>query len=255
MNEVKREGNLFYEDLRIPCYYTDSSKYLKPASFMDMAQEIAIWAAQDLGFGYDDLQLSHTAWVLSRMHFHYIDPPRWRDHVRLNTWHKGSDGLFFLRDFRLDDASGNTIVTGTSSWLVMDVESRRLVRDPEIVAKFYYGTAGAGHAIEEPAPKVSMPRGVEPELIASHTVAYSDVDFLGHSNNARYMVWSMDCIPYAETSGRRVRDVYINFSKETVAGETVDLFRRCSRGDDGTVSYIIEGKVDGKTVFTARIDY
>ena len=41
----------------------------------------------------------------------------------------------------------------------------------------------------------------------------------------------------------------------SVAGETVDLFRHCSRGDDGTVSYIIEGKVDGKTVFTARIDY
>ena len=48
MSEVRREGYKFCQDICVPCYDTDASFYLKPASFMDMAQEIAYWAAQEL---------------------------------------------------------------------------------------------------------------------------------------------------------------------------------------------------------------
>ena len=75
----------------VPCYHTDASFYLKPAAFMDMAQEIAYWAAHELGFGYDDLHVHHTAWVLSRMHFHFEKLPKWRDDVSLYTWHNNTD--------------------------------------------------------------------------------------------------------------------------------------------------------------------
>ena len=101
MNEVYNEGYKYCQDMRIPCYDTDAAFCLKPASFMDMAQEIAYWAAQALGFGYDDLQQHQTAWVLSRMHIRFESLPKWRDAVVLKTWHKGADGLFFLRDFHL----------------------------------------------------------------------------------------------------------------------------------------------------------
>ena len=132
MSEVRREGNKFCQDICVPCYHTDASFYLKPAGFMDMAQEIAYWAAHELGFGYDDLHVHHTAWVLSRLHFHFEKLPMWRDEVRLYTWHKGADGLFYLRDFFLQDAAGNCLVTGTSSWVVIDEETRRLVRPEEL---------------------------------------------------------------------------------------------------------------------------
>ena len=79
MSEVRREGYKFCQDIRIPCYETDSAAFLKPASFMDRAQEIAYWAARELGFGYDQLHVHHTAWVLSRMHFHIEEAPKWGD--------------------------------------------------------------------------------------------------------------------------------------------------------------------------------
>ena len=62
--EVRQEGYRFFQDIIVPCYEVDSSHALRASSFMDMAQEIAYWAAQGLGFGYDDLQVHHTAWVL-----------------------------------------------------------------------------------------------------------------------------------------------------------------------------------------------
>ena len=250
MSEVRREGYKFCQDICVPCYDTDASFYLKPAAFMDMAQEIAYWAAQELGFGYDDLHVHHVAWVLSRMHFHFENPPKWRDNVTLYTWHKRADGLFYLRDFFLQDADGNRLVTCTSSWVVIDERTRRLVRPEELQDKL--STGDVDDAIAERAPKVAMPRGVEPEPAGEHTVVYSDVDIIGHTNNARYMVWAMDCIDYETVSGRRVRDAYINFNKETTPGTTVQLFRLKTE-EDGAPVWCVEGRVDGKSAFCVKL--
>ena len=251
MSEVRREGYKFCQDMCVPCYYTDASFYLKPAAFMDMAQEIAYWAAQELGFGYDDLHVHHTAWVLSRMHFHFGNLPKWRDHVTLYTWHKGADGLFYLRDFCLQDADGRRLVTGTSSWVVIDERTRRLVR-PEELQDLLGVDGDLEDAIPERAPKVTMPRGAEPEPAGEHTVAYSDVDIIGHTNNARYMVWAMDCIDYGTASTRRVRDVYINFNKETTPGTCVQLYRLRTE-EDGSPVWYVEGRVDGKSAFCVKL--
>ena len=251
MSEVRREGYKFCQDICVPCYHTDASCYLKPAAFMDMAQEIAYWAAEMLGFGYDALHVHHTAWVLSRMHLHFADLPKWRDPVTLYTWHKGPSGLFFLRDFCLQDPAGRRLVTGTSSWVVIDERTRRLVR-PEELDQLLSVVGKVDSAIDEEAPKVAMPRGAEPEPAGEHTVAFSDVDILGHTNNARYMVWAMDCLDYAVVSTRRVRDAYINFSKETTPATTVQLFRLQTE-EDGAPVFYVEGRVDGKTAFCVKL--
>ena len=250
MSEVRREGYKFCQDICVPCYDTDASFYLKPASFMDMAQEIAYWAAQELGFGYDDLHVHHVAWVLSRMHFHFENPPKWRDNVTLYTWHKGADGLFYLRDFFLQDADGHRLVTCTSSWVVIDERTRRLVRPEELQDKL--STGDVDDAIAERAPKVVMPRGAEPEPAGEHTVVYSDVDIIGHTNNARYMVWAMDSIDYETASACRVKDVYINFNKETTPGTSVQLYRLKTE-EDGALVWYVEGRVEGKSAFCVKM--
>ena len=254
MSEVRREGYRFCQDICVPCHGTDASFCLKPAAFMDVAQEIAYWAAQQLGFGYDDLHVHHVAWVLARMHFHFEDPPRWRDRVTLYTWHKGASGLFFLRDFQLCGPQGRTLVTATSSWVVIDERTRRMVRPEELDSLLDVEDGSVDSAIAEAAPKVAMPRGVEPESAGVHTVAYSDVDIIGHTNNARYMVWAMDCIDYGTASTRRVRDVYVNFNRETTPGTAVQLFRLRTE-EDGAPVWYVEGRVDGKSAFCVKMVY
>lgn len=255
MKGIYREKNKFYQDITVPCYDVDSSRYLKPASFMDMAQELAHWAAELLGAGFDVLARKKTAWVLSRMHIHFGDAPEWRDDIRLWTWHKGFDGLFFLRDFSLRDESGRERVTATSSWLIIDTESRRLLRNPSENALLDLSTAGEGDAIAEPAPKIQLPAGAHPEEAGEHRVSYSDIDFLGHTNNVRYMVWAMDCIDFETVTSRRPKDVYINYNRETHPGETVCFRRFRTESAEGGVSYYIEGLVDGRQSFIVKVDY
>ena len=176
----------YIQNHKIACYDTDAAWRLKPASFMNLAQEAAGNHAVFLGFGYDDLIKTNTAWILSRVHVEFIDTPLWREDITLTTWHKGLNRLFFLRDFILTDKDGKERMKATTSWLVMNLETRRLVRDPGLMED---GTVCTENALETPADKVQMPKDMEPEHVIDHVVAYSDIDTNAHANNAMYMRW------------------------------------------------------------------
>jgi acyl-ACP thioesterase len=239
----------YTEKHTIPCYDTDAAWRLKPTSFMNMAQEAAGRHAVYLGFGYDDLIKTNTAWILSRVHVEFIDTPKCREEITLNTWHKGLNRLFFLRDFVLTDNEGRERVKATTSWLVLNLETRRLVRDPKLMED---GTICAENALETPADKVQMPKDVEPELVRTHHVSYSDIDTNGHTNNAMYMQWSMNSVGYDITSTRPVKEFTINFNHETKAGDYVEIYRASVEKEDGLHVYV-EGKVDGQSSYCVEI--
>lgn len=239
----------YTENLTIPCYDTDASWRLKPVSFMNLAQEAAGRHAVYLGFGYDDLIKTNTAWILSRLHVQFVNTPLWRDDVTLTTWHKGADRLFFLRDFILTDKEGNPLVKATTSWLVLNLETRRLVRDPKLMED---NTVCTENVLEKSADKVQMPRGMEPELVMEHVVVYSDIDMNGHTNNAMYMQWAMDAVDYKVASSIPLKEFTINFNHETRHGDKVDIYRISQESEDG-INVFIEGKVDGQSAFCVKM--
>lgn len=239
----------YIQNYTIPCYDTDASWRLKPTSFMNLAQEAAGQHAVHLGFGYDDLIKTNTAWIISRMHIEFVDTPQWRDQVTLTTWHKGLNRLFYLRDFIMTDAQGNPKVKATSSWLVLNLETRRLVRDPELMEE---GTVNTENVIETPADKVQMPKDVEPVLALEHVVAYSDIDMNAHANNAMYMQWAMDAVEYELAASHPLKALTINFNHETKAGDKVMLYRAVVENEDGIHVYV-EGKVEETSSFTVEL--
>ena len=233
----------------IPCYNTDAAWRLKPAAFMDLAQEAAGQHAVHLGFGYEDLIKTNTAWILSRVNVKFVDTPMWRDEITLTTWHKGSNRLFFLRDFLVTDKEGRERMKATTSWLVLNLETRRLVRDPKLMEE---GTVCTENVIETPADKVQMPKDAEIEHIFDHKVAYSDIDMNNHTNNAMYMQWAMDAVDYDLASSRPVKEITINFNHETKAGDLVSIYRAIVEKEDG-IHVFVEGKVEDVSSFCVEI--
>lgn len=239
----------YTEKHTITCYDTDASWRLKPVAFMNLAQEAAGRHAVYLGFGYDDLIASNTAWILSRVHVKFIDTPKWREDITLTTWHKGLDRLFFLRDFILTDEQSRPRVKATTSWLVLNLETRRLVRDPKLMEE---GTVCDENVIETPADKVQMPKDVQPDLVTDHVVSYSDIDMNGHTNNAMYMHWAMDAVDYDVASSRGVKEFTVNFNHETKPGDVVSIYKARVE-DEGGIKVYVEGKVEGQSAFVVEI--
>ena len=243
-------GSKVTADHAVRCYEVDGAMRLKPAAFMDLAQDMAYLAADAMHFGYDEMIAENKAWVLSRLHIIFDDVPLWRERLELQTWHKGPSGPFYIRDFHFVDDQGRSRIRATSSWVILDVKERRMCRTSEVTQMIPESTVCRENAVAAQAGKVALPRGAAAVEAGRHRVGYADVDLQGHTNNARYMVWAMDCIGYAEAAARPLREARIQFNHETRAGEEVVLyvFR------DGDTCYV-EGRTDDRQVFCAAMDF
>ena len=237
----------------VPCYMADSGYRFRATSFMDIAQDMALAGSEELGFGYDMMNSVHTAWVLYRMYFKFQRPVMWRDSLKVNTWHKGLDGLVFLRDFEVLDAAGERAIVGTSSWVVLDTEKRSVVRNDEMPSFISPEAQCTEDAVAAPAPKVAIPSRLEKRLVREHTVRYSDTDFNGHTNNVKYVVWAMDSIDQDFVSSCPVSEVSVNFNREARLGDVVEIFVAEDPDAAQGRTFYVEGVVGGLQSFVVKM--
>jgi acyl-ACP thioesterase len=213
-------------------------------------QEVAGRDATRLGFGYDNLIQNHTAWVLSRTHVRFNQYPKWRDNVKLNTWHKGAFKVLYLRDFQLQNESGETLISATTSWLIIDMNTRRMVRNPELASS--PETCVFEHAIEEPADKIMFPTDIEPILAGTHKVVWADIDTMAHVNNVKYVGWALDTINESILSEKPLKEILVNYDSEVLLGEEVALYHIIQHTEKDLTCYIL-GKVEDKVKFSVKM--
>ena len=237
----------FSKNYTITCYEADANQLMRPTAMLDLMQEAANVNASTLGFGYDEMMNSNTAWVLSRIHVKFNNTPKWRDEVNLKTWHKGVSKLFYLRDFILSDKEGNPMILATTSWLIIDMNTRRLVRNSDLAL-----SDTAIHAIETPADKVVIPVDIEPELVRKHPVTWSEIDTNGHVNNVKYAVWAIDAVKAEDIKERPLKELLINYDAEVMPGDVVKISRVRQETEEGII-YYITGKVSDKQNFSVKL--
>ena len=232
----------------ISCYRSDSHSNMRPEAFLDMAQQMAVKGAQLLPFNDTALLEKGCVWVLARMKAIFDRVVPFDTQIRLDTWHKGRQGLYFLRDYTLSDHQG-VAVRSTSSWIVMNVQTRSLSRDEDVMNLLSVAAQSSDNAIEQACSKIIMPRGAEVSLIGKHRVRYSDIDKNGHTNNVKYTVWALDSLPSELVMGKRLKELSINFNKEALLDEEVEIFH-CIKEDGAHIS---EGKSEGHQVFIEEL--
>lgn len=243
---MKRE---FKEEALIKCYETDKNMSLKPYSFMNMAQEMANIHASMIGFGYDNLVNNNLAWVLSRFKAKYHNATKWRDEISRETWHKGSEGLFSIRDFEIRKKSGELLISATSYWVIINMETRRIQRTDHIEGFEDSESRNPKNADVDKPDKIETPDNLLRQ--ATRTVMVSDLDMNGHTNNAKYIEWAMDAIDPEAVLNREIDEFQVNFNVESMLHDHVEIYT-------GILSdnlYYVEGRKEEKSIFQSLIKF
>lgn len=233
--------------ITIPSYMVDVNSRLRAASFMELAQEIAGIDVGRTGMSDKDLAPINGVWILAKMHIHFDRVPRRFDEIDLSTWHRGQDGAKFIRDYEMNDAEGNPVIRATSSWIIMDIDDRKILRGDILEPFIKEDAAVQEYAIEEYCPKISFPPDAEVISGTVHKVCYSDIDYNRHTNNTKYILWSLDALPSEITTGSDISDIIINFNREAHLGEEVSIVAGRKDGE-----YYIIGKCEDERIFTAK---
>lgn len=231
----------------------DPSGRLTLYGLFDFLQKESIAHAEDLGVGRVALSEQGLVWMLCRMSVNIERRPELDEEIVIRTWPSGFDKLFALRDYEVMDNEGRTAVSARSGWLLIDIEKRRPLRPS--------GTDAPLPPNEGILALPSPPRGLDenPALAprGERVVRYSDIDYNGHVNNARYVQWIQDCLDGDVLKDARKIVFDINYLNETARGETISLYEaKLEDGPEGKAdeALAIEGrKSSGETAFRAEV--
>lgn len=213
-------------------------------------QETASVHAEKLGFSKRNFDHLNISWVLTRMHVHLVDYPRWSEDVVVLTFPHGMRKFMAYRDFVISRPDGTPIGVATSEWTTIDLQTRRVSRIPEIVASCS-NTVRTPVWKGEPFSKLRFEPSGADMIEKRFPVQRSHIDLNGHVNNVRYLEWMMECAPEAG-SGRRVSDMEVVFRSEAMHGDTV--VAQCTPCPDGSRAHQVTTS-DGRALIIARTEW
>jgi len=122
------------------------------------------------------------SWVLRRQRIKISRWPVLGEELTVITAPAGfARKLQTFRDFHLEDATGQVIISAATQWLLMDVSTRRLKAIPPKVTALETDLAPAAAHLDPPVNKIRPP--VQPHLSKSTEVAFSQLDFNDHLTN------------------------------------------------------------------------
>ena len=216
----------------------DPEYRIKPYHLCSYAQDtVASWLA-DMNYASYDLQKQNQSWILTGMHSSFtLDRPKWRTNLNVSIWARKIRGIQFFIDFEISglqnkdsyninsqkgtaarstaSATPKVFARGTSSWSIIDEESRRPVRRPDIAERIT-------EVNESACPEVQLRRITAyegPATTFSQRVHNYDIDFNGHLNSVRYMAGALEAIPVEFRTNHGITSLHIKYNKEAVTGD------------------------------------
>lgn len=235
---------IFERDYTVNTSQVNVNKKLGLYGLLGILQDAASLHADHLGFGYEEMIKRNTFWVLTRQRVEMKKWPNWNETITLKTWSRPLDGMMAYRDYEIF-RDGKFIGSCSTSWMVMNGESRRPVKLHEIDSPI---DVREDYKLDYEATKVLIPE--DGEKRATFQVRISDLDMNHHVNNTKYAQWVLDSVPFQLHKLFLLKTFEINFLAETFLDDDITIYR--SEIDNGAIYYGKREK-DQKVVFSSLL--
>lgn len=209
------------ENLRIQSFHMDPTGSALITSICNFLQEGASMHAEKAGFGFEQMYSRNQFWVLTRLKIVIESYPHWMDELTLKTWSRGKNGIFYLRDFFIENNHQKPIIKATSSWAALNTKSRK----PEVVTHLEdeLKTHSEEIALEERLEK--LPELQTPVLLRTRKIEYTDIDIVFHVNNVKYIEMIINSYPKEKHIKNQIHSLEVNYLGEALYNDTVLIYK------------------------------
>lgn len=212
---------------------------------LKMSSNAAVEDYNQQGMSRDFLVEHKVAILVSRVSYRFHRMPKENEKIVLKTWEEKPEALQLVRVYSFESMSGEKLITGLGSWIVVNLENRRIIPSknftlrtaPELQTELDCLKYG----------KIAIPEDMT--LFDEHVVKYSDLDGNGHTNNARYGAFVADAIP-AEFRNVQFTDFRLNYAKEAMLGEKIQIFGKVDN-ENKKITFV--GKTEQGVSFEAEL--
>lgn len=240
------EKTSFYEttaDIRFcDC---DLHQRIKASAVCELMSNLAGVAFGSRGMDHRYLWDHGFVFLLSRVSVRILRSPLPETRIRTATWEREASRAEYLRDFEFRSEDGELLIAGTTSWILVDPNTRQILRPSEF---------SAGEMMPMPDKKADVQpcsrlrlKDENAEVVDVRKIYYSHLDGNGHVHNTIYADLAADALP-AELLERPLDEFQLNFSREAFLGDEIVVFRQI----DGK-EVVVKGAVGGKDCFVCRM--
>lgn len=235
------------DNYRVYWYDADVTGTVKASAVCNYLQESALRHAVNLGFGFEAMKKHNQVWVIISFKVEMSKLPLWGEQIQVETWPRKVEKLMAMRDFRIRNEEGEVIGSSTSSWMVLDMNTRRpckLDMLNEAIQHTY-----DEKAMKEDAPLLQLSHDLNNKH--EHRVQFSEIDHNGHVNNTRYIDWCFNSLPSSFHRKNRFHTLTINYLSEVRENEIIYIENTRISGDPTRFQGMRQE--NGKPVFRAEI--
>ena len=217
---------------------------ISPFAVLKMFNHASTVHGELLGVGFEKMLSQNLMWVSMRIKFEVVNMPKPNQELIITTYPSGKNMLEYDRDFLIFDSNHNLMIRGMNKFCLMNSQTRRIAKLTTIDAP----------VLDDKEPcfegRFLKTDTFEPEFLAdySYQISDADIDLNGHANNA---VYAKVVATLLERETRKLKFFQINYLKETLLGNRLDVFKKSSLD-----SLDIVGKLcEGETSFSSHIEF
>ena len=185
---------------------------------MRMMQEAAIIHSSQVGYSVTDAARTRLGWMLVQWRVRMTGRASWNDDLVVKTWPRTMEKLTSDRCFRITDKSGEEVALGESSWLMVSVDTGKMIRIPPQVVEAYDLTPDT--VFETPMPRLGSQLGEETYTC---TAQRRDLDTNRHVNNLVYLDYARQALP--EDAAETVfSEVSVRYHRQILLGDPIHCY-------------------------------
>ena len=243
----------FEKEYRVHVYETDPDERVNLCSLFDYMQDIAAEHAIKLGFGRDDLLKRNHFWVLSRMYAEISNWPFRGETIIVKTWPAGTENVFAIRFFEIRFADGRDIAAASSSWLIIDRETKKIQRPDGLLSRYNSEAKPAAPSVRS-ASKLTEASG-NGQQSGKFSVKLSDLDVNLHTNNVNYLRWVNNSYDLDFVMNHFPISAEINYLAESLLGEEITIRTSEEEENKGVFRHSVIRNNDNKELCRIRIEW
>lgn len=249
MTEFKQwyddDGITFHSEHKVQFSQSDSCKRMSLYELLKVTSDMAVEDYAQRGMDRDTLTANGYACLVSRVAFRFHRLPRENERYLFTTYEEKSEPLQLVRAYEFTAEDGAPLITGLSSWLLVDPETHRIIPTkkfdmrPQVESQKGHDCLKYG--------KIALPEDLA--LWDERVIKYSEIDGNNHVNNARYGAFVADAIP-EDMRGMAFTDFRLNYAKEAKLGQRLQILGKVS-GSERKLT--IAGKTEEGVSFESEL--
>jgi acyl-ACP thioesterase len=194
----------------------DVNGRLTSSAILDLFQTAAGRHAEILGVGYNDMLSKNLFWVVLRIKYEVLKYPPLYGDVKIITWPHEAGRIDFDRDYLIKDENGVTLVKGTSKWVTIYADTRKMA-----ITDISYNINDfcRDRTFDD---KFLKSEDFDTSNLIPYTTqsAYTDLDVNGHVNNIKYVNYVINALNLNE----EISYFQIDYHKEVLNNSLINIY-------------------------------